>query len=127
MNFPIEPEINGKGCVCFQCACPIEHDPVVFSFDAMEWEAGRVNPDQYRDNPEMMPSPASTRKLSRANIRLRILDQCSNPVAGRYLTILDSQERNVEFCSTACLRQFFNAVVDAFESSPKDRNSNATF
>lgn len=118
MTFPIETE-NVNRSICFQCTCPINKDPIVFSYDAMDREPGRVNQNRVNKDPEFMPSPASTWKMSQARIRLRLLDQPAGGHRGRYLNVLVGHSGDIYFCSTACLRQFFNSVVDAFEASPR--------
>ena len=84
--------------------------------DGVQWEAGRVS-QRMRNDPEFMPTPAMMPRIINAEFRLRLLDVNANQTAGRYLTVISSNNAEVSFCSTTCLRNFFNTVVDTFEQS----------
>lgn len=119
MRFPVNNKTDFTHGRCYQCAKEFDDVPVSLNYHAIEWEAGRVNDSPNRP-PEYFPTPARRRKtLTFAEININIQDVGKPSERNRFFRFIEDTRGSVEFCSTACLRDFFNSAVDEFENRPK--------
>lgn len=116
MKLPIDNEADCKENSCFVCKRQISGVPIILSVDTLQWEPGRVS-EQMAKDPEFFPSPARMPRIVTGESRLRLLDGGGRQTGNRYLAVISLCRAAVSFCSTACLRRFFNLVVDEFEKS----------